>query len=96
MNFFFNDTATTEIYTLSLHDALPIYLKFEIHTELSTIRLKTQQLLIDQPNSWEHSSIHKIHIVGLSLRPADNGGVEYTLQVTLNFLYLGPCFPNTT
>src|ERR1039458_6973142 len=24
MGFFFNDTATTEIYTLSLHDALPI------------------------------------------------------------------------
>src|SRR5258705_12210219 len=26
--FFFNDTATTEIYTLSLHDALPISIKF--------------------------------------------------------------------
>src|SRR6266478_2419824 len=26
MFFFFNDTATTEIYTLSLHDALPIFL----------------------------------------------------------------------
>src|SRR5260370_1455081 len=25
--FFFNDTATTEIYTLSLHDALPIYIE---------------------------------------------------------------------
>src|SRR5437762_8194813 len=25
--FFFNDTATTEIYTLSLHDALPICLR---------------------------------------------------------------------
>src|SRR5579872_5847246 len=25
--FFFNDTATTEIYTLSLHDALPILMK---------------------------------------------------------------------
>src|SRR2546430_6543862 len=25
--FFFNDTATTEIYTLSLHDALPISLE---------------------------------------------------------------------
>src|SRR2546421_860812 len=25
--FFFNDTATTEIYTLSLHDALPIYVR---------------------------------------------------------------------
>src|SRR3712207_8545298 len=26
LSFFFNDTATTEIYTLSLHDALPIYI----------------------------------------------------------------------
>src|SRR5438445_10676221 len=26
VSFFFNDTATTEIYTLSLHDALPILL----------------------------------------------------------------------
>src|SRR5438552_7442763 len=26
--FFFNDTATTEIYTLSLHDALPIWNKY--------------------------------------------------------------------
>src|SRR2546430_8934479 len=28
MFFFFNDTATTEIYTLSLHDALPISVDF--------------------------------------------------------------------
>src|SRR3712207_7933236 len=28
MFFFFNDTATTEIYTLSLHDALPIWTPF--------------------------------------------------------------------
>src|SRR3712207_7295247 len=28
MFFFFNDTATTEIYTLSLHDALPICCAF--------------------------------------------------------------------
>src|SRR3712207_8916863 len=28
-SFFFNDTATTEIYTLSLHDALPILLDKE-------------------------------------------------------------------
>src|SRR3712207_8164746 len=27
--FFFNDTATTEIYTLSLHDALPIFKNLE-------------------------------------------------------------------
>src|SRR5258708_34030695 len=35
--FFFNDTATTEIYTLSLHDALPIYL---IHLHVSPRRLR--------------------------------------------------------
>src|SRR2546430_12747518 len=36
--FFFNDTATTEIYTLSLHDALPIYLRAEssVHDRLRT------------------------------------------------------------
>src|SRR5204863_7548416 len=27
LSFFLNDTATTEIYTLSLHDALPIYMR---------------------------------------------------------------------
>src|SRR5258708_24801648 len=34
--FFFNDTATTEIYTLSLHDALPIYR----HAALSALRVR--------------------------------------------------------
>src|SRR2546430_5875318 len=29
--FFFNDTATTEIYTLSLHDALPILSRGALH-----------------------------------------------------------------
>ena len=28
--FFFNDTATTEIYTLSLHDALPIFIRTKL------------------------------------------------------------------
>ncbi len=32
--FFFNDTATTEIYTLSLHDALPIsYVEKVMHRD---------------------------------------------------------------
>src|SRR5437667_1929884 len=30
--FFFNDTATTEIYTLSLHDALPIWRRWRAAT----------------------------------------------------------------
>src|SRR3712207_6908611 len=30
MRFFFNDTAATEIYTLSLHDALPIFVLVDL------------------------------------------------------------------
>src|SRR2546427_7690274 len=33
--FFFNDTATTEIYTLSLHDALPILLRQAVTSTFS-------------------------------------------------------------
>src|SRR3712207_7732664 len=36
--FFFNDTATTEIYTLSLHDALPI-LRFRAMSLLEVLQL---------------------------------------------------------
>src|SRR3712207_8876909 len=35
MLFFFNDTATTEIYTLSLHDALPIFADVGLDLELA-------------------------------------------------------------
>src|SRR2546430_12092918 len=43
--FFFNDTATTEIYTLSLHDALPICvavapLRRSIALDLKDVRIK--------------------------------------------------------
>src|SRR6266850_2175888 len=37
--FFFNDTATTEIYTLSLHDALPIYQPVSLVALLATLVL---------------------------------------------------------
>src|SRR5256885_12164160 len=37
--FFFNDTATTEIYTLSLHDALPISIFFHLMTRPAAERV---------------------------------------------------------
>src|SRR6266496_6508715 len=57
--FFFNDTATTEIYTLSLHDALPI-----ADAPLSRLRLPFDSLpqgvrSLDDPGlrrSEEHTS----------------------------------------
>src|SRR5436853_3169804 len=36
-SFFFNDTATTEIYTLSLHDALPNYRLQECHDRIPAL-----------------------------------------------------------
>src|SRR3712207_8097547 len=38
--FFFNDTATTEIYTLYLHDALPIFLRSSLRCFFLAIRLR--------------------------------------------------------
>src|SRR3712207_9377814 len=43
--FFFNDTATTEIYTLSLHDALPI---FGLNEQPALLRSREQGLGVDR------------------------------------------------
>src|SRR3712207_7460182 len=54
MFFFFNDTATTEIYTLSLHDALPIYVLDYLHNRRPPIiyrDLKPANLMIDGNSS---------------------------------------------
>src|SRR6266511_6437660 len=48
--FFFNDTATTEIYTLSLHDALPI------STACSTCWCSCSRMRATQWRSEEHTS----------------------------------------
>src|SRR2546427_8778959 len=45
--FFFNDTATTEIYTLSLHDALPIYDDYRVLLE----RERPDGMIVASPNT---------------------------------------------
>src|SRR5436190_18627731 len=61
--FFFNDTATTEIYTLSLHDALPIFFPLQeaqAAHELSESR-HTRGKIVLQPRSEEHTSELQSH-----------------------------------
>src|SRR3712207_8788358 len=59
--FFFNDTATTEIYTLSLHDALPI-LRVELeHDQIpvsvtNVMPASINTPLFNQARSEEHTS----------------------------------------
>src|SRR5258708_24628895 len=66
--FFFNDTATTEIYTLSLHDALPIWLKpswvgyigvddvDRAAAKVQSLGCKVHRPPSDIPRSEEHTS----------------------------------------
>src|SRR5256885_6868702 len=53
--FFFNDTATTEIYTLSLHDALPIYRPYSPHV-FSRHAYPTRTYVFRDGRSEEHTS----------------------------------------
>src|SRR3989442_7641948 len=48
--FFFNDTATTEIYTLSLHDALPISPR-QVTLELALEYIEDDELIEVTPSS---------------------------------------------
>src|SRR5437773_690623 len=67
--FFFNDTPTTEIYTLSLHDALPILPASPAATELSPpagpfFRAAALPSTPSKPPSWrseEHTSELQSH-----------------------------------
>src|SRR5690242_21722988 len=54
--FFFNDTATTEIYTLSLHDALPIFAHYIYSAkELQALRKGgVQRIYVGNVTTGEH------------------------------------------
>src|SRR2546430_10446515 len=54
--FFFNDTATTEIYTLSLHDALPISVRHPRHRRARPGRQFRVGSAGLSPRSEEHTS----------------------------------------
>src|SRR2546422_3021028 len=63
--FFFNDTATTEIYTLSLHDALPISPRHRARRSF----ISSQERMVREP---ELSAIPPTESSGPPPRPATN------------------------
>src|SRR5256885_13450720 len=91
--FFFNDTATTEIYTLSLHDALPILRRFQLALEAY------RQVLSSEPNSAAAWNGVGLVLVELKRFPdarnafvravegdPDHAGAHYNLSFTLSNL----------
>src|ERR1041385_701219 len=68
--FFFNDTATTEIYTLSLHDALPICLMLACELALGGVRPVVLERLTE-PSKEPRSN----GLVGQVVRMVDRRGL---------------------
>src|SRR6266498_6057583 len=80
--FFFNDTATTEIYTLSLHDALPIgahqglahpLAEAKINVELARLMTQKAAWLYDhgQKGAGEAANMAKFAAAEASLQAID-------------------------
>src|SRR3712207_7131813 len=70
--FFFNDTATTEIYTLSLHDALPIY------------NLLTNSVAGTLPGVWEYPPLSLLEEApGRKAERGDIKGIANIIEKTL-------------
>src|SRR5258708_26382772 len=85
--FFFNDTATTEIYTLSLHDALPIYCasdwRYTAHAPSTPARTLP-------PRSEEHTSEFQSpdHLVcRLLLEKKKDDSKQTTVDLTTTQIY---------
>ena len=62
--FFFNDTATTEIYTLSLHDALPISIEKAFSQTYKIILKKEPNAGICEYENWlsRNTEIGRAHV----------------------------------
>src|SRR2546427_7279983 len=71
--FFFNDTATTEIYTLSLHDALPI---FSVNNDSSSLFRSDSGYfvdikLVDIDNFLADQGIKHIDLIKINIEGAE-------------------------
>src|SRR5205809_7707540 len=81
MLFFFSDRPTTEIYTLSLHDALPIYRTLDainnVFRKFSAFHDETGRLNVDGMNIISNDGSNK-------LNRSRKARVSYKVQRTIN------------
>jgi len=67
--FFFNDTATTEIYTLSLHDALPISAAFSVGALVGALAARKLRESSEAPSLVWCSLITALAVAAVSVLP---------------------------
>src|SRR3712207_3231537 len=106
--FFFNDTATTEIYTLSLHDALPIsvaevisFYIFADHGEAYDLRniALTDSFLLQSLLTLFAGALLLGGMVGLYVRQAEAAGrlglIGFLLAFFVTVFVVGDFYANT-
>src|SRR3712207_6929424 len=87
MFFFFNDTATTEIYTLSLHDALPISTFRLMKLEQRIEELRRELAIAEREQDYEKVSRLSAEQIQLSslrqgmLQPQTERSEEHTSEL---------------
>src|SRR2546426_9308721 len=81
--FFFNDTATTEIYTLSLHDALPISKE-----EVRVLARRAGLSVADKPDSQELCFVPTGNYVRFIEAYSRESGLEDRKSTRLNSSHL--------
>src|SRR2546427_12419525 len=77
--FFFNDTATTEIYTLSLHDALPIYF-------FAVSQFCLEQRRVGNVRHHHHDAVHCVVVVMTDITDARSEEHTSELQSQSNLV----------
>src|SRR5260370_39415165 len=72
--FFFNDTATTEIYTLSLHDALPISIRDDANANGAPIAVVNSAIpmIVPQQNTPRYAAAHRGSGMALTTRSEEH------------------------
>src|SRR5436189_5612260 len=87
VSFFFNATATTEIYTLSLHDALPIYSAPTVAETCTVSETEPTSIVMsivrDRKSTRLNSSHRCISYAVFCLKKKTNRGSSLTSSVTM-------------
>src|SRR2546426_8951685 len=78
--FFFNDTATTEIYTLSLHDALPICVRGE-ERRYRTAVVRSVASTRASPQVWRGWPGHVVSPAAAGRREQGERSEEHTSEL---------------
>src|SRR2546430_7708130 len=93
--FFFNDTATTEIYTLSLHDALPIsLLRDEPSGATATARflwcdsVSSFHMFLDRKSTRLNSSHSQISYAVFCLKKKKKKKISTSIILMISFQYV--------